>query len=328
MDEAVRADPGAGRDRDPQVLQRPGVVHAGQPVPAGRGARAARLLRRRRLQLGRHRVGGRRRPGAGRVDRRGRADHRPGRRRRPPVRAVPRRQRVAARPGGRDPRPALRRAVAQPRARDRAATSGCRRCTTGWPRPGRSSAPGWAGSGRTSSRRRPAPTSTTPGAGRPGCPGPRPSSAPCRDGGRGLRPDVVLASTSSPARDALAALQWVCAADVDVPVGHCVYTPLLNARGTYEADLTVTRDRAGLASCRLSSATTVRDLDWLRRHLTAGVEVGDVTDAYAVLGVMGPALARRCWRGSTDADWSEDGFPFATSRRSTRRGRRRSGRPG
>ena len=41
--------------------------------------------------------------------------------------------------------------------------------------------------------------------------------------------------------DALAALQWVCAADVDVPVGHCVYTPLLNARGTYEADLTVTR---------------------------------------------------------------------------------------
>ena len=41
---------------------------------------------------------------------------------------------------------------------------------------------------------------------------------------------------------ALEALQWVCAADVDVPVGHCVYTPWLNERGTYEADLTVTRD--------------------------------------------------------------------------------------
>ena len=41
---------------------------------------------------------------------------------------------------------------------------------------------------------------------------------------------------------ALEALQWVCAADVDVPVGHVVYTPWLNERGTYEADLTVTRD--------------------------------------------------------------------------------------
>ena len=42
--------------------------------------------------------------------------------------------------------------------------------------------------------------------------------------------------------DALEALQWVCAADVDVPVGRCVYTPWLNERGTYEADVTVTRD--------------------------------------------------------------------------------------
>ena len=41
--------------------------------------------------------------------------------------------------------------------------------------------------------------------------------------------------------DALAALQWICANDVDVAVGGCVYTPLLNARGRYESDLTVTR---------------------------------------------------------------------------------------
>ncbi len=40
---------------------------------------------------------------------------------------------------------------------------------------------------------------------------------------------------------ALDTLQWVCAADVDVPVGRCVYTPWLNSRGGYEADLTVTR---------------------------------------------------------------------------------------
>ena len=113
---------------------------------------------------------------------------------------------------------------------------------------------------------------------------------------------------------ALEALQWVCAADVDVPVGHCVYTPWLNARGTYEADLTVTRDGPDSFWVVSSSATTVRDLDWLRRH--GGVEGGDVTDAFAVLGVMGPASRDLSARISSD-DWSEDGFPFATSRTAT-----------
>ncbi|HET7802074.1 MAG TPA: FAD-dependent oxidoreductase, partial [Humibacillus xanthopallidus] len=41
--------------------------------------------------------------------------------------------------------------------------------------------------------------------------------------------------------DAERVLQWVCTADVAVPVGRAVYTGWLNARGTYEADVTVTR---------------------------------------------------------------------------------------
>jgi glycine cleavage system aminomethyltransferase T len=96
-----------------------------------------------------------------------------------------------------------------------------------------------------------------------------------------------------------------------VPVGHCVYTPWLNSRGTYEADLTVTRDGPDSFWLVSSSATTVRDLDWLRRH--GGVEAGDVTDAFAVLGVMGPASRELLGRLSSD-DWSDGGFPFATSR--------------
>ena len=91
--------------------------------------------------------GGRSRSGSSRGSRR-----RPGRRRRAPVRAVPRRQPLAARPGRGGARPALRRALAQPRARRPPATSGARRCTTGWPPRARSSAPGWAGSGPTCSR--------------------------------------------------------------------------------------------------------------------------------------------------------------------------------
>ena len=113
--------------------------------------------------------------------------------------------------------------------------------------------------------------------------------------------------------DALAGLQWVCAADVDVEVGQCVYTPFLNARGTYEADLTVTRTAADEFLLVSSSATTVRDLDWLERH---GVPARDVTEQHAVLGVMGPR-SRDVLSSLSGDDWSEDGFAFATSREVT-----------
>ncbi|HET6938839.1 MAG TPA: FAD-dependent oxidoreductase [Nocardioides sp.] len=101
---------------------------------------------------------------------------------------------------------------------------------------------------------------------------------------------------------ALEALQWVCAADVDVPVGQVVYTPWLNERGTYEADVTVTRDGPETFWVVSSSATTVRDLDWLRRQ--GGFDGQDATDDYAVLGVMGPAAPELL-------GWSD--FAFATA---------------
>ena len=114
--------------------------------------------------------------------------------------------------------------------------------------------------------------------------------------------------------DALAALQWICAADVDVATDACVYTPFLNRRATYEADLTVTRTGVQEFLLVSSSATTIRDLDWLRRQTRAGlhVQLRDVSADLAVLGVMGPA-SRDLLSGLTDADLTEEGFPFATS---------------
>ena len=114
-------------------------------------------------------------------------------------------------------------------------------------------------------------------------------------------------------RDAEASLQWICTNDVAVPVGTVVYTGLLNRRGTYESDLTATRvgdDEYLLVS---SSATTVRDLDHLRRHVPAGhdTRVVDVTSAYAVLGVMGPR-SRDLLVHVSGEDLSD--FGFATSR--------------
>lgn len=136
---------------------------------------------------------------------------------------------------------------------------------------------------------------------------------------RATRSDVAVFDQTSFSKyevsgpSALAGLQWVCAADVDVPVGRCVYTPFLNARGTYEADLTVTRTGASSFLLVSSSATTVRDLDWLARH---GVPARDVTAELAVLGVMG-TRSRALLSSLSDDDWSDEAFPFASSREVT-----------
>ncbi|MGL5863561.1 MAG: GcvT family protein, partial [Phycicoccus sp.] len=115
--------------------------------------------------------------------------------------------------------------------------------------------------------------------------------------------------------DAVALLQRVCTADVDRPVGSVLYTGVLNRRGGYEADVTVTRLGPAEYLWITSAGSPVRDADWLRRHRDPAwrVAVDDVTTSLAVFGLMGPrsrALLSRLTRTSLD----DDAFPFATSR--------------
>ncbi len=116
-------------------------------------------------------------------------------------------------------------------------------------------------------------------------------------------------------RDAASYLQWLCTADVDVPVGRTVYTGMLNERGTYESDLTVTRTGDDEFLLVSGSAQPVRDLDWIRRNIPADrhVAVVDVTSSYAVYGVMGPR-SRDLLRAVSRADLSNEGFEFGSSR--------------
>ena len=114
--------------------------------------------------------------------------------------------------------------------------------------------------------------------------------------------------------DAETALQWLCTADVGAEVGKSVYTGMLNERGTYESDVTVTRIGADEFFIVSSAATTERDKDHIRRNLPAGARASlvDVTSSYAVFGVMGPN-SRDLLTTLTDADLSDDAFPFGTS---------------
>ncbi len=112
-----------------------------------------------------------------------------------------------------------------------------------------------------------------------------------------------------------AALQWICTADVAVPPGRTVYTGMLNERGTYESDLTVTRLAADEFLLVSSAATTERDKDHITKRIPPGTHAAlvDVTSAYAVFGVMGPN-SRDLLAALSTADLSEAGFGFGTSR--------------
>ncbi len=115
--------------------------------------------------------------------------------------------------------------------------------------------------------------------------------------------------------DAEAALQRLCANDVAVAPGRVVYTGMLNERGGFESDLTVTRLGADAYLIVTGSTQTTRDAHWIRRHIADGARatLTDVTGAYAVLGVMGPR-SRDLLSRLTRADLSNAAFPFAASR--------------
>lgn len=112
-----------------------------------------------------------------------------------------------------------------------------------------------------------------------------------------------------------AALQWICSNDVAVEVDETVYTALLNERGGYESDLTVTRIASDEFFLVASSATTERDQDWIRRNIPAGldVQVTDVTETLAVFGLMGPR-SRELMSRLSETALDDDSFPFGMSR--------------
>lgn len=113
-------------------------------------------------------------------------------------------------------------------------------------------------------------------------------------------------------RDALALLQRLCANEMDVPVGKMVYTPMLNARGGIESDLTVMRQGVDKFLIITGSAQTVRDFDWISRHIEAHdhAVLTDVSAMYSVLSVMGPKARELLARVSPD-DLSPEGLKFS-----------------
>jgi len=115
--------------------------------------------------------------------------------------------------------------------------------------------------------------------------------------------------------DAEALMQRLVAADVSVDEGQTVYGQMLNRHGGIEADVTVMRLDEGRFWVIGGAPTRIRDRGWMQRNMTADarVKLVDVTEDYAVLGLMGPH-ARQILSRLCTSDFSNAAFPFSTSR--------------
>ena len=135
---------------------------------------------------------------------------------------------------------------------------------------------------------------------------------------RACREDVVVFDQTSfskfilKGRDAIKVLQRLCANEIDVAVGKMVYTAMLNERGGFESDLTITRLASDTFFILTGSGQATRDASWIERHLDPAefAALVDVTSAYSVISLMGPKSEALLGKLSPD-DLSKAGLPFS-----------------
>jgi sarcosine dehydrogenase len=113
--------------------------------------------------------------------------------------------------------------------------------------------------------------------------------------------------------DSLAALQWICANNVDKPVGSLTYTQMLDDRGGIQCDLTVCRVGASEFYIVTGTGFATHDFDWISRSIPDDMDAQlfDITSTRSVLTLMGPR-SRDVLHAATGADLSNEAFPFAT----------------
>ena len=133
----------------------------------------------------------------------------------------------------------------------------------------------------------------------------------------GLFDETCFAKFLVQGPDALALLERISTAKVDVATDKLVYTQWLNERAGIEADLTITRLARDEFMVVTAAACQTRDLAWLRsqREVLALTScwITDIGPGLAMLGLMGPN-SRPLLEKLTGQDFSNATHPFAWSR--------------
>lgn len=122
-----------------------------------------------------------------------------------------------------------------------------------------------------------------------------------------------FAKFSLKGRDAAKALNWICANQVDKPVGSLIYTQMLNDKGGIECDLTVARIAEDEYYIVTGTGFATHDFDWIKRNIPEDLncQLFDITSSNSVLSLMGPR-ARDILSAVTNDDVSNESFGFGT----------------
>ncbi len=102
---------------------------------------------------------------------------------------------------------------------------------------------------------------------------------------------------------------------VPVKVGRIALSPMLNTKGTFKSDMTVTRIGEGEYFCVTASVGKRHDQHWMIENLPedGSVTMEDLTYTMGCFVVVGPK-SRDLLQKAAYADVSNEAFPFGTSR--------------
>ncbi len=104
-------------------------------------------------------------------------------------------------------------------------------------------------------------------------------------------------------------LQKICTANIKNEVGKCTYTQMLNEDGGIETDLTVVSIDQNHFRIISSATTRERDKFHIKKYLSDGIDLKDVTDDYCVFGVFGPK-SRSLMQELSEEDFTNENFKF------------------
>lgn len=116
--------------------------------------------------------------------------------------------------------------------------------------------------------------------------------------------------------DSLKYLQLHCGNNIDISINSIAYTAMLNERGGFESDVTITRLNTDEFYIVSSTNQRVSDFDRISRELAySGFDaiLNDITEDKCVISIMGPK-SRLIMQLISEVDFSNDSFPFANSK--------------
>ncbi|CAN5478219.1 FAD-dependent oxidoreductase [soil metagenome] len=116
-------------------------------------------------------------------------------------------------------------------------------------------------------------------------------------------------------RGAAKFVNYLCSNQMDKPVGQVVYTSWLTPSGGLRRDLTVARLAEDRFWMFVGEGTLPMDIAWVNQFAPTdgSVFISDVSNNLTALGLWGPN-ARKVLSKVTNADVSNEGFPYFTSR--------------